>query len=75
MHFCNLIFQQVYTALDLIIVLSSWNRIQLMIADSPLKQIMFYTMVVILIVAVFIQYKAYACFKEKYQIQHHGGPS
>jgi hypothetical protein len=73
MHFCNLIFQQIYTVLDLVIILSGWNQISYIISDSTIKQIMFYTMLFILIASVIIQYRAYSCFKEKYQIQYHGG--
>lgn len=73
MHFCNALMVMIFSGLDLLMLTLDFSRINAYLSSSFIMQMMFYMMIVYLVVAMYVSYKAYKCFKEDYSQQHHQG--
>lgn len=67
MYYCTLIFQLIYTALDLLMVFGNWNfMMQNAIGLGTLFIALPYILVAFFILAFYVSYKAYSLFKQEY---------
>lgn len=65
MHFCNTMVVLIFTALDLLMILIDFSRINAALAYSnSLLKFMFYGMIVYYVFAIVVSFRAYRCFKE-----------
>lgn len=70
MFFCTLIFQLIYTAIDLLILWASWSGLQQKAGGSFFFQFVLWSMVIVLTLSMYYSYRAYSLFKKEYYIQH-----
>lgn len=68
MFFCTLIFQLIYTAIDLLILWASWSGLQQRAGGSFFFQFILWSMVIVLTLAMYYSYRAYSLFKKEYNI-------
>jgi hypothetical protein len=71
MHFCNALMVMIFAGLDLLMLMLDFQRINTYLGNYIfIWQLMFYLMLVYLVVAMYLSYKAYKCFKEQHAQQN-----
>eukprot|EP00347_Sterkiella_histriomuscorum_P004722 403359358 len=70
MHFCSLIFFMFSCGIDLLMMFSYYSQINMYYSNSPIKLMLYYTMVVYMILAMIGSFQAYRCFKSQYDEQY-----
>jgi len=66
MHFCNLMFFMIYCGLDLLIILFSFGAMNAIFGRNPFTMMLFYAMTAYFVIAFYIAFRAYQCFKKQF---------
>ena len=70
MHYCSLMFFMFSTGIDLLIMLMQVNAIIALFQTNVAMATLFMMMLIYYVVAEYVAYKAYSCFKKCYDEQH-----
>lgn len=66
MHFCNLMFFMFSCGIDLLFILFSFGTMNAVFGQNTFTLILFYAMFAYFVIAFYIAFKAYQCFKKHF---------
>ena len=66
MHFCQVMVFMVSAGIDLLFLMIDYNRINMVYRGSTIMLILYWLIIAYNLIALFLSYKAYSCFKNAY---------